>query len=195
MTDKTYYELEDDITNPDAEFDNLKAQEHALSTVVAETADQVNRVAQVTEYLYGRQTDPDDAAFIREVYEIANVMGTRIAQQAIAHKAAGEFARKMFEYYQQMLRNHNDITDKVEEVEEALDELRSEFDEAMAEAYENIFAEMHENIRQLTGCADWGVIYRFNDLLVGNNENPTPEQVELLNRLLSTFEQPAPEQG
>lgn len=194
MVERNYYKMEDDISAPEIEFDNLKAQEHAMSTIVTETADQVNRVAQVTEYLYGRQTDADDAAFIREVYEIANVMGTRIAQQAIAHKAAGEFAHKMFEYYQQMLRNNNDISDKVEEVEEKLDELRGEFDEAMAEAYENIFAEMHENIRQLTGCGDWGLIYRFNDLLVGNNENPTPEQVELLDRLLATFEV-QPEQG
>jgi uncharacterized coiled-coil DUF342 family protein len=189
-----YYNHEDDVSNtPEVEFENLQAQEHTLSTYVTQTAEQVNRVVEIGEWLEKRQQDADDQAFVREIVTINNQIGTRLAQSALAHQQAGAFAKRMFEYHQRLARDYNDISDKLEQVESDVDELRDEFTESMKEAYEDIFAEMHNNIKQLTGCDDWGLIYRFNDLLVGNNEDPTPEQVDLLSRLLATFEEPATE--
>ena len=184
-----YYSHEDDFTAPEVELDNLNAQDHALSTVVTETVEHVNRAVQLGDWLESRQQDIDDQAFVREMVTITNTMGTRITQQAIAHKSAGAFAKRMFEMHQQLARAHNDTSDKLDEIKAKLADLREEIDDTMKEAYESVFAEMHNNIKQLTGCDDWGLIYRFNDLLVGNNEDPTPEQIELLGRLLATFEQ------
>lgn len=189
-----YYKDEDNVQDtPEVEFENLQAQERGLSTVVTETADRLNRVAEITEWLYPRQHTDEDAMFIRELYESHNVTATQLTQAALAHKQAGAFAKKMFDYHQRLARDYNDISDKMDMVEEDLEDLRGDFAEAMGEAYENIFDELHESIAEITGCKDWGLIYRLTDMMVGNTL-PSDDQRALLSRLLESFTQPAPEQ-
>lgn len=193
---KNQYQVEERVADSlDVELDNLIAQNNALSTFVQDSADDISRIAELTQWLYGRQRNAKDAAFIHETYEIANRLGVRVTQSDLANAAAIAFAKMLLRSHGKLAGENEELCQELDKVEGDLVDMRHEINrldasyrETMTTAYKQIFAELHNGIRNITGCGEWALVYRLTDVLVGNKE-PTDEQCRLLIELLSTFEE------
>jgi|SRR6185369_4686440 len=195
-----YYNLEDNMQDtPEAELESIQAQEQALSTIVADTAAHVNRIAEIGAWLVNRQQDTDDQAFVNEMVTLANTMGVGITQQDIAHKGAAAFARRMFELHHQLAGDMEAICREMDKVEfdlldakHDINKLEGDLKETLKTAVEEMFAQLHKGIRKATGCTEWAAVYRLTDVFGGTVE-ASDEQRELLSRLIETVIQPEQE--
>ena len=194
-----YYNHEDDLTAPEVELENIQAQEHALSTIVADTAAHVNRIVEIGAWLANRQQDADDQAFVNEMVTLANTMGIGITQQDIAHKGAATFARRMFELHHQLAGDMEAICREMDKVEfdlldakHDINKLEGDLKETLKTAVEEMFAQLHKGIRKATGCKEWAAVYRLTDVFSGTVE-ASDEQRELMSRLIETVIQPEQE--
>lgn len=191
---------------PQISRDNLAAQQKALANAVPETAEKMNRVSQLVEWLYGRQQDKDDMAFIQEIYGITDSFATLVAHYDITLQAAVAFAGQMDDYARRVSGEFNDLEDAAvcnDDThpllrpfadyirEQTQNDMREEAAEeaiktATQMAYYNLFVELGERIRELSGCKDYSLIQACTALLLGNGKTET-RQRRLLNAILQTM--------
>lgn len=188
-----YYQHEEDVITVENELDTMDATRKALVVDTQITADQVSRSADITQYLYPLQGTAEQAALVSEQHETISQLATRITQYDLAYASTAAFAHRMFEMHQQLAGSMEKLADekdflegKLSNKKQQLKKLEAEFNDTMKTAYQEIFTEMHESIRELTGCGEWALVHRLTDMLVGNTE-PSDYQRQLLSELLSTF--------
>jgi hypothetical protein len=211
MTDQ-YYKKEDNLPDtPETIVANHDAQLATLDGLVARTAEQTNVAQQILDWMYRdaeQRGDQNGMAAASDAWQITNEFAVRVTQYDAARLASAAMMKKMADYTRRVTEkldgietalnegdeNHPALRDFAEGLREEWNEYEGDemFSDAMEIAYENVFTELHEGLREATGCEDWRTIYDLCDVFTGGT-TATPEQVDLLKKLLDTVRQP--EQG
>lgn len=208
--DMTQYEKEDQTEDSrESALENLRATRDSLSTSVQTAADMLNRSSEVTQWLYGRQQDGDDAALVAEQHQKFEALSTMVTRLHIAFEGAMAFGLKMDEYGQQIAGVLDDLEDAAYQGDDSHPILRDfaegvreqhytdmvEFAKNDAEQvqYYNLWTELHERLSFITGSKDWVAIGNFCNLVLGDDPH-TRRQQELFNQLLGTMNQQTPDQ-
>lgn len=177
-----YYNKEDDLPNtPGHELENVTATRLSFANALPETAENLNRVAELTGWLYDQQPSKEAMDAVREVYEIGNHLGTRIAHYDLAHEAAVTLVKRLFKETRKLAYKVQEFSDEAAALEADNQSLEHDLKKAMVSSYEVLL----NGIAEMSGCADWAALHRLLDIFVGNIE-PTHEQCELLLALIAT---------
>lgn len=204
MTDHNYKKEEEVPETPEIALDNWNAASTRLDGVVADTATKLDRNYELLNWVESQVTE-DDKPLVQESKAITHQMATRIAEfDAIRTQAKG-FMKEMLDRHQRLAGDYeelqNDVVDMnddnalvgqlIEGVEQGVYENMSEYymNDALEAAYEEVFTEIHEGIKDCTNETDWTLVYRMSNVLTGQDE-PTDEQRDLLKRLIESFRKP-----
>jgi len=210
-----YYRKEDDpVETPDVTMDNIEAVERGLTTITEQVADQVNRSAKVTEWLYPRQKTEEDMSLIAEQHQTIDALAVRITQLDIAFRMSAAFSKKIDQTYRRLAGEYTDLEDAAvcnddthallrpfaEHVrEQTQNDMRQEaYEEAVKAAkemaYYEMVTELGERLRELSNCTDYTRIQALSMLLLGNAKTDR-RQHRLLNLLLETMPEPTASQS
>lgn len=211
MTTNNYKKEEDVQETHEVALDNWNAASNRLDGVVTETATDLNRNYEILNWVEG-QVSEEAQPFVQESKAITHKMAERVAHYDAVREQAKAFMKEMVDRHQRLAGDYeelqNDMVDMnlsnplverlVESVEEnamemVWDDVRTdkagEYEEAYGAAYDNVFTEIHEGIRENTGVTDWTLIYRMTNVLTGQDE-PTDEQRDLMRQLIESFRKP-----
>ena len=212
MTDH-YYTQEDNLPDtPETIVSNHNAQLATLNGLVEQTATDVNAVEQNLGWLYQdaeKRGDENAKLAVNNTWQLTQALGVRVTQFDAARLASIAMMKKMADYNKAIAGELEDIQNALDEgddnhpalrdftsnLHEEWNEYEGEqmFSDAMEIAYENVFTELHEGIREATGCTDWRTVYNLCDILTGSTE-ATDRQRELLTALLETVRDTSGEQ-
>lgn len=212
MSSKNHYQQEENQADtPENTLANWNATSNALDGIVTQTATSLNRNFELLDYV--EELVPEaDKPYVQESKAITHTMAEQITRYEMARLAANVAVKEFYDRSRRLAGDYeelqNDVVegnrnnplverliDNVEEetYEFAADELREDnygdYQEAFAEAYENVFQEIHDGISDVTGSHDWGAIYTLADVLTGNVP-PTDRQKQLIADLLETCQKP-----
>lgn len=209
MTNRNHYQKEEQpIDTPETMLANWNATTGALDGKALQAAQALNRSDELLNYIEAIVPD-DDKPYVQESKAIAQQMAEEITRFDLARIQADAFMKEMLNRHHRLAGDYeelqNDIADVnrdnplvdrlVTEVEEETadaywnDPVDVDYQEALGEAYDNVFQEIHDGISDVTGSHDWRAIYNLTDLLVGNI-NPSEQQKQLLEALLDTCREP-----
>lgn len=209
------YKQEDNLPDTvEQTTENYLAQAGSLDGLVQQTADGLNEIEQRLGWVYQKAEaagDNDMKVVISETWALAQQNSVRVTQLDAARLASIAMMKRMAEVHAKLAGEYDELHDAVadmdishpmvsrlvEDVETDTREYMSEMesawmeDEALEIAYQEVFTELIEGVRELTGSADWHAVYRLTDMLSNNGLNkPTDEQIDLLKRLVASFAEP-----
>lgn len=213
MTEKDQYYTQEDNQPDTAQTtaDNYITQANALDGLVEKTAQQLSDVEQNLGYIHQQadaRGDEDTKQAVANTWALTNEMAVRVTQFDATRLASVAMMKKMAEYHAKIAGEYDELEEAINDVDydhpvvarlvdeveqytaESIYETESMWmnEEAMEIAYDHLFTEMHEALRDLTGATsdDWQDILNLRELLMGNSAKVTDEQKRLLRELLDT---------
>lgn len=206
------YRKEEEVTDTtETGLDNYKANRKQMQVGVQDTAEKLNRNYDILNWIES-QVPEDAQAFVQESKAITQQMAERITLYDQIHAQTeafvGEMAKRMDQVAGDYEELQNDIADMntdnplierlVEDVEQSTYEWIAESEgchgDALEEAIEQVFTEMHEHVRQSVGTDDTVAVHNFSKLVSGMAEM-TDEQRDLFKQLLATCSAPGDHNG
>lgn len=204
------YKKEEEVQDtPETLVQNHEAQLAALDGLPAKTAETINRVEQNLGWLLSQlavQADPNAQNAIQYVWEDSQAIANQVVQMDAARLAAAAFTKKMWGYHKKLAGDYEElqrdivemnsenrlISDLIENVEQNTYKWIDQsdyFDDAYSEATDNLFTEIFESLRNLTGVNDVNATEALVDVLTGTS-TPSESQIDLLRKLLTSFVKP-----
>lgn len=177
MTDAVrYYEQEDALPDtPSAVGENMERQLVALDGEMHKTAEHVNAAAEWLKWLESiAQGDKDLVACAQQVWSQVEALGTQVGMFDAARIAFIDYVEKMNGYVQEMSEEGDALEDEVNGLKDAVKEV----------GY-TVMIDFQENLRQGTGCLDYGVIGRLSNFLLGDKIGK--RQAKILTELMATI--------